>query len=146
MKMSLTPNGIFSRRNMRLAIVPKSDLSARQSEWINSRLACSEHSGDTGPPRVWNAYEQGLFAVVDVDSTKIIGLVEASGQDHVSPGWWIDKEFRGTGCGNELVDALALYLKEQGVSHVGKRTIQTTSAEYAAASNRLYDRFEAHFS
>ena len=131
---------------MCLSIIPKSELSDAQARWIEERLSAPEHRDDNGPPKVWSTYQNGLFAVVQLNSNKPIGLVEASGaKDCISPGWWIDKTFRGKGYGTKLVDALAEYLKSQGVTGAGKPTIQTTGREYDIASQKLADRFQSHF-
>jgi RimJ/RimL family protein N-acetyltransferase len=131
---------------MRLSIIPKSELSSEQVRWIDERLSAPEHREDLGPPRVWEIYRDGLFAVVDANSNQPIGLVEASGTKNcVSPGWWIDKEFRGKGYGSKLVDALAQYLKCQGFTGAGVLEIQTAGGEYDCASQNLAKRFQSYF-
>lgn len=131
---------------MPLTIVPKSQLSDSQERYIDERLSAPGHTEDCGPPRVWNIYRQGLFAVIDDDSKQIVGLVEASGPtDRVSPGWWLDSAVRGKGYGNALVDALAAYLKREGYTGAGEITIQTKSGLYDHASQALAKRFQSHF-
>ena len=67
----------------------------------------------------WNVYSQWLYAVMEVSTGTIIGLVEASGpKNGVNPGWWIDSSYRGKGYGKALVCALATYLKDQGYKYV----------------------------
>lgn len=131
---------------MSVVIVPKSQLSTSQAKWIGDRLAAPEHADDSGPPKVWNAYQHGLYAVIESESNKPVGLVEASGaKECVSPGWWLDSSFRGKGYGSKLVDALAVYLKAEGYTGVGRITIQTKGAIYDQASRALAKRFRAHF-
>ena len=131
---------------MCLSIVAKHDLSAEQVAHIESRLLAPEHVSDAGPPRVWHIYQHGLYAVVLQPSNMPIGLVEASGdKDCVSPGWWLDKNFRGKGYGSKLVDALADHLKAQGFTGAGRIEIQTTNHAYDAASKELAKRFQKHF-
>jgi RimJ/RimL family protein N-acetyltransferase len=131
---------------MCLSIVPKSELSDEQLRWIEERLSAPENLEDSGPPKVWRTYQNGVFAVIQVTSNKPIGLVEASGDKAcVSPGWWVDKAFREKGYGYKLVDTLAEYLKTQGLTGAGKPTIQTTGHEYDIASKKLADRFQSHF-
>ena len=131
---------------MALTIVPKPNLSAAQLQWINERLSAKEHTDDCGPPKVWGTYQQGLYAVIDEESNRPVGIVEASGPtDCISPGWWLDSTVRGKGYGNQLVDALAAYLKSLGFTGAGRITIQTKGGVYDQASQALARRFQAHF-
>ena len=128
-----------------LGIVPKSELSVEQAEHIRRRLGADVHAEDFGPPRVWDYYAIGLYAVIDLNSGTPIGIIEASGaKNAINPSWWLDQNFRGQGYGSALVDALAVYLKAQGVSGVvGKITIR---GSYPGESRKLANRFQAHFS
>lgn len=131
---------------MILAIIPKSKLTPSQARWIEERLSAPEHADDCGPPKVWNIYQRGLYAVIDVEQNKPVGLVEASGStDCISPGWWLDSSIRGKGYGNQLVDALATYLKAEGYTGAGEITIQTKGCIYDQASQALATRFQSHF-
>ncbi|HNA29539.1 MAG TPA: hypothetical protein PLL19_05825 [Thiobacillaceae bacterium] len=131
---------------MTLAILPKSSLLASQVRWIDERLSAQEHADDCGPPKVWSTYQQGLYAVIDLELNRPVGLVEASGPtDRISPGWWLDSTVRGKGYGNQLVDALAAYLKAQGYTGVGNILIQTKDGIYDHASQALAKRFRSHF-
>jgi RimJ/RimL family protein N-acetyltransferase len=109
-----------------LGIVPKSQLSAAQAEHLRHRLGAPIHAEDFGPPRVWDCYAIGLYAVIDLSTGTPIGIVEASGANTaINPGWWLDQDFRGKGYGSALVDALADYVKARGVTGVvGKITIR----------------------
>ena len=128
-----------------LGIVPKSELSVEQAEHIRRRLGAAVHAEDFGPPRVWDYYAIGLYAVIDLNSGTPIGIIEASGaKNAINPSWWLDQNFRGQGYGSALVDALAVYLKAQGVSGVvGKITIR---GPCHGESRKLAKRFQAHFS
>jgi RimJ/RimL family protein N-acetyltransferase len=131
---------------MTLAILPKSHLSESQARWIDERLSAQEHANDCGPPKVWSTYQQGLYAVIDLELNRPVGLVEASGPtDCISPGWWLDSTVRGKGYGNQLVDALAAYLKAQGYTGVGNILIQTKDGNYDQASSALKKRFLSQF-
>lgn len=131
---------------MTLTIVPKFRLSEVQLQWIDERLSAQEHVDDCGPPRVWSTYQQGLYAAIDEETNKPIGLIEVSGPtDCISPGWWLDSTVRGKGYGNQLVDALAAYLKSQGYTGAGRITIQTKGGIYDQASQALAKRFQSHF-
>jgi RimJ/RimL family protein N-acetyltransferase len=131
---------------MCLTIVAKSELSDAQVRFIEERLSAPEHAYDNGPPKVWRVYQQGLYAVVRTKSNQPIGLVEVSGlKDCISPGWWLDIDFRGKGYGTKLVDALAAYLKAEGYTGVGRIEIQTHDHAYDIASQKLAERFQGHF-
>jgi RimJ/RimL family protein N-acetyltransferase len=131
---------------MCLTIVAKSELSAAQSLLIEERLSAPEHAYDNGPPKVWGIYQKGLYAVIHTESNQPIGLVEASGsKDCISPGWWLDKDFRGKGYGNILVDTLAKYLKSEGNTGAGRIEIQTHNHAYDIPSQKLAERFQEHF-
>jgi RimJ/RimL family protein N-acetyltransferase len=128
-----------------LGIVPKSHLSTEQAKHLRRRLDAAVHAKDFGPPRVWDNYADGLYAVIDLSTGTPVGIVEASGaKKAIKPGWWLDLDFRGQGYGYALVDALAEYLKAQGVTGVvGKITID---GPYNEPSAKMAKRFQAHFS
>ena len=131
---------------MCLTIVAKSALSDAQTRFIEERLSAAEHANDNGPPKVWRVYQQGLYAVVHTESSQPIGLVEASGsKDCISPGWWLDSDFRGKGYGTKLVDTLAAYLRAEGYTGAGRIEIQTHNHAYDIASQKLAERFQRHF-
>lgn len=131
---------------MCILVISKSDLSAEQKSCLENRFLAEEHKNDKGPPQVWRVYMNGLYAIIQKGSGKPIGAVEASGpKDCVNPGWWLDNNFRGMGYGNRLVDTLAAYLKDHGYTGVGEITIETYQNEYSTQSQKLADRFRAHF-
>ena len=131
---------------MCLAIVAKPELSIAQASNIEALLLAPKHVDDRGPPRVWRIYQQGLYAVVLIESQQPIGLIEVSGsKDCASPGWWLDKVFRGKGYGTMLVDTLAAYLISEGYTGAGRITIQTLGHAYDIPSKRLAERFQRHF-
>ena len=131
---------------MCLSIVTKSKLLDAQVRFIEERLLAPEHANDIGPSKVWSTYQQGLYAVVHTASTRPIGIVEAAGSgDCISPGWWLDKDFRGKGYGTKLVDTLVAYLKSEGYTGAGQIKIQTHDHSYDIASQKLAERFQRHF-
>ncbi len=131
---------------MCLSIVAKSELSVAQAVFIEERLLAPEHVDDKGPPMVWRNYTQGLYAVVLTQSLQPIGLIELSGsKEWASPGWWLDKDFRGKGYGTILVDTLAAYLTSEGYTGAGRITIQTHDHVYDLPSTKLAKRFQRHF-
>lgn len=130
---------------MRLEIVLKAKLTAQQMHYLNERLVAPEHKGDNGPCRVWNVYQFALYAFVDKEVGLPIAIAEASGRPLATPGWWIDKNFRGKGYGNELVDLLAVQLKSEGVTGLGKIPIDTHLGSYHEQSSRLARRIRGHF-
>jgi len=131
---------------MCLAIIAKSELSDTQARLIEGRLSAPEHAYDNGPPKVWHTYQQGLYAVVHTKSNRPVGLVEASGpKDCISPGWWLDNDFRSKGYGTKLIDTLATYLKSEGYTGAGRIIIQTHDHTYDIASQKLAERFQRHF-
>ncbi|MEJ1414247.1 MAG: hypothetical protein RPU13_13535 [Candidatus Sedimenticola sp. (ex Thyasira tokunagai)] len=128
-------------------IVPKDKLTDEHLLYINERIDAPEHKDDKGPPKVWNTYPNGLYAVIEKSSNTPVGLIEASGpSESVAPGWWLDSQVRGKGNGNKMVDALAEYLKLHGVTGVGKIIIQSAGGVHDAASEKLKRRYQAHFS
>ena len=140
------PGKHFPSQAMCLSIVAKRELSGAQASFVEERLSAPEHADDNGPPKVWRNYQQGLYAVVCTKSQQAIGLIEASGsKDRVSPGWWIDKDFRGKGYGTMLVDTLAAYLISEGFTGAGRISIQTHGQAYDIASKKLAERFQRHF-
>ena len=129
----------------RLDIVLKADLTERQARHLNERLSAPEHENDNGPCRVWNRYEVALYAFVERERTLPIGIAEASGRPIATPGWWIDSAYRGAHYGNELVDLLAEQLKSEGVTGIGRITIDTYLGTYNEPSSRLAQRIRKHF-
>ena len=127
-----------------LGIVPKSQLSAAQAEHLRVRLSAPIHAEDFGPARVWDYYDIGLYAVIDLGTGTPVGIVEASGANTaINPSVWLDQQFRGQHYGSALIDVLAEYLKAHGVTGVvGKITIR---GPYPAQSANLARRFQAHF-
>lgn len=131
---------------MCLIIVPKDDLTKAQLTYIDELIDSPEHKDDSGPPKVWHTYQQGLYAVVKGASNIPIGLVEASGPlEAVTPGWWLDSQVREKGYGHKMVDALAKYLKDHGVTGVGNIPIQSKDGVYDKASIALAISYKAHF-
>lgn len=131
---------------MKLAIVPKVDLSADQLRRLEERLQSPDHVNDKGPSTFWNRYSRGLYAVVDEDTGVAVGIIEASGPPGATvPGWWLDMRFRGQGHGNALIDALAAYLKHLGVTGIGPILIDTFARQYSGASAKLAHRLRRHF-
>ena len=130
---------------MPLVAYDKSALSPAQAQLVLKRLSLKLHKNDLGPPVVWNTYTNGLFAFFDQDSQRLVALVEASGQDAVRPGWWVDSAFRGKGYGNEVIDLLAALLKSRGVTSIGPIAITTHQQEYDVPSTKLAKRLRKHF-
>lgn len=126
---------------MDLVIVRKQDLTQDQLDYIDERLALPAHAKDLGPPAVWKMWVNGMYAAVCPESNIPIGIIEASGLPP-SPGWWIDSEYRRQGYGYRLVDALAAYLKLQGVTTIGHIKVD---GDYQAYSEKLKARFLSHF-
>jgi hypothetical protein len=130
----------------RLKLIKKAELTVIQAEHLQLRLELEMHRDDGGPVKCWNIYSSGLFAFIELDSGLPIAIAEASGNDCVRPGWWIDSDFRNKKYGYELVDLLAEYLKAQGVRQVGPILIQTLQGSYDTRSTKLALRFRSHFS
>ena len=125
-----------------LKIVEKSELNTRQMKYLNERLNAEEHINDAGPPSVWNVYENGLYAFLDSEDIPV-GIAEASGRPVCSPGWWIDKKYRGKGLGYKLVDALVKYLVNDGVTSISEISIQGHSqAQSIKLVVRLRHKFQ----
>lgn len=130
---------------MPLDIITKQELTEHQAQHLVERLSAPEHANDSGPCRVWNTYQSGLYAFIHKDTGLPIAISEASGRPIAVPGWWIDSNFRNKGFGNELVDLLAARLKAEGVTGVGRIPIDTHNGEYHEQSMRLARRMRAHF-
>ena len=130
---------------MRLTLHHKNGLSPDQLRHLDRRLAAPEHRDDNGPCRVWHTYQSFLYAFVHKQLNLPIAISEASGRPMVTPGWWIGKEFRGEGYGNELVDLLAAYLVADGASSIGLIPIDTHDGFYNEQSAKLARRFRARF-
>jgi RimJ/RimL family protein N-acetyltransferase len=133
---------------MRLVIMRRDMLSTKQTRDLESRLANPENQHDKGPPTVWDIYSHSskqFFAFVLKDTRQAIGIVHVSISPNADAGWWIDSQFRGKGYGNELVDLLANRLKEIGYTSAEGITIDTFAGQYHNRSQRLRERFQAHF-
>lgn len=131
---------------MRTALTQKCNLSTEQLAALDVRLQLSiELEGECGPIRAWKAYPNFLYALVLVQANTVIGLVEASGRPRSGPGWWIDPRFRGKCFGNELIDLLAIRLKQDGVTGLLPMPIQTPGSKYDSQSSKLVARLRAHF-
>ena len=130
-----------------VSIVPKTDLSDAQADYLEQRRCARAHRFDKGACRMWDVYDNGtLYGVIDCTSGRPIGMAEASGAlGAANAGWWIDSEYRGQGFDYALVDALADYLKAKGYWGVGSITIDTYWGEYQVASSKLKKRFVTHF-
>jgi RimJ/RimL family protein N-acetyltransferase len=129
----------------RLVIVPKNELSAEQSRYLEQRLAAPEHRNDRGPPQVWSKRRQHLYAFVHKESNLPIAIADAPGRPLASPSWWVDSKYRGQGYGNEVVDLLADSLKKEGVTDIGAIQIESYCNEYDEQSTRLARRIRSHF-
>ena len=91
-------------------------------------------------------YTKGLYAAIDCENHKIVGLIEASGpKDAVNPGWWIDSKHRNKGYGKAIVIELAKVLKNLGYDGVADICIQTYKNEYDQASKKLKEIFIHEF-
>ena len=122
---------------MRLYIVPKAELSEEQARYLNERLSAPEHKDDSGPCRVWNTYQFALYGFIDKETNLPIAIAEASGRPIATPGWWIDSKFRSLGFGNDLVDLLAVQLKSEGVTGLGRCTAETNRPNRSGVAPRL---------
>lgn len=128
-----------------LVMVEKAKLTSAQRRLVEARLALPEHQHDEGPPKVWKDYSSGMLAFFHSATGHLVALVEASGDDHVRPGWWIDSEFRGKKFGNHVVDMLADHLKARGVKQIGPMAITTFRGQHDAASSKMAQRLRRHF-
>lgn len=126
-----------------LKILEKSQLSEEQLSYIDERLREPDHKDDAGPRKVWDIYQNHLYAVVRTDDDVIVGLAEASGRPASSPGWWIDHKFRKQKLGYGLVEALAEYLIQDGVEKILPLHLE---GKCQCASRKLAKRFRERFS
>ena len=138
----LSPENLES---LRIRIVQKSELSDEQNKYLNERLALPKHSQDKGPPNIWDSSWHYLYAFICKESELPIAIAEASGRPEVSPGWWIDRDYRGQGYGNELVDLLADFVIRDGATTFSAIPIDTFRGEYNEASRKLACRFKEYF-
>lgn len=129
---------------MRLALLTKEQLTEDQSLHLNARLRAPEHAKDNGAIHAWGA-TQGVYIFVYKHNNQPIGIAEASGGSIRTPGWWIDLQYRGQRFGNELVDLLAMQLKSEGVTAIGRIPIDTYLGLYNEQSVKLAQRLRAHF-
>ena len=127
---------------MSLSIVAKQALTADQRDYLADRIAAPEHQNDRGPCQVWKSYQRGLYAIVDNDLNKPVGILYAAGpKDEVDAGWWIDSKFRRHGYGQHAIRLFAGLLRKQGFTKVGKIRIDTFLGEYDEASRKLRTKF-----
>lgn len=127
-------------------IIKKGELTDDQRIYLDERLNDPQHKNDCGPPQVWNVYTSGLYAAIDDETGKPFEIIEASGNKaKMAPGWWVDYLYRETGLASAMIDALAQYLKREGVTGVGYIMIQTYQSRYDSASEALKRRFCSHF-
>lgn len=125
---------------MSLTMYSKDDLSPAQLAEVAARLARPEHAHDEGPSRAWHHYKSGLYAFFEQDGGRLIALVEYGTGTSVRPSWWIDREFRGRGYGNQVMELLARHLLANGVTHIGWVLIASHNQQYDAQSTKLARR------
>lgn len=131
---------------MRLRLVRKEDLSASELQRFHERLQESvQLEGECGPVRAWYVYSRFLYGFISVADDQPIAIAEASGRPESSPGWWVHPACRGLGYGSELVDLLAQHLREDGVTSIGRMSIQTPGGKYDLQSSKLVSRLRGHF-
>jgi len=126
---------------LHLSIVPRSDLPARQSDYIRARMSLPQHADDEGPRHVWDnpVCERMLFGVL-MGSTAIGAIYHGGPPYACDVAWWLDSEFRGRGLGSAMVDALAVRLRSEGVTGIGEITIQGRFRLQSAALVRRLKR------
>lgn len=110
-------------------------------------VSADEHKNDSGPIKNWasDASEEHLLVILLGDEVPV-GIVHYGGIDSAKDvGWWIASEYRGRGYGNQAIDLLAQFLKRQGVTGIGKITIDTYQGLYNDASCKLVKRLKAYF-
>jgi RimJ/RimL family protein N-acetyltransferase len=137
-----------SKTTQPLKIVPKQDLSDEQLAYIDQRIKDPAHQNDVGPliQTCWGTYTNGLFAIINIDSEIPIGLIESSGPpDARTAGWWIDSKFRNQGFGSVMIDALILYLKNNGTTGIGNLLITSPKPVESASSKRMAIRLKKAF-
>ena len=127
----------------RLSIVPKGDLTTRQSDYIRARMRLPQHADDEGPRHVWDSpsCEHMLLGVL-MGSTAIGAIYHGGPSYACDVAWWLDSEYRGCGLGSAMVDALGPQLKSAGVTGIGQISIQ---GRYGRESSALVRRLKRHF-
>ena len=131
---------------MRIHLARKEDLLPEQLATLARKLSDSvAREGECGPVRAWEAYKKYLYAFLEEGTEQPIAIAEGSGRPVSAPGWWIAHCYRGKGYGYELVDLLALHLKSDGVTTIGRILIQTPGGAYDVQSRKLVRRLRMHF-
>lgn len=125
----------------KVAIAPKSELSAEQLREASTRILDIAHRDDVGPFNFWNhpGYEPKYLAAFDLDSGVFVGTVygRIAIPSYFEAAWWIDSLRRKEGYGYSVMDTLAEYLKRHRVTTLG--TIHFRG-EFDAASRKLAKR------
>ena len=128
---------------LRLAIVPKSDLTTRQSDFLRARMCLPQHADDEGPRHVWDHPSCRPMLLGVLAGSTAIGAIYHGGPSYACDvAWWLDSEYRGRGLGSAMVEALAAHLKSAGITGVGEISIQGRYRQQSAALvRRLKRRF-----
>ena len=107
---------------MNVSICPVRVLSPTQCAAFEGRMETGREAGDKGPPQVWGApsFRDRFHAIVLDPGAEPIGALHLGGPlDATQVGWWLDPGFRGRGLASRMIEALADYLKHNGVTKLG---------------------------
>jgi RimJ/RimL family protein N-acetyltransferase len=132
---------------MRLAIIPKVQLSIDQLREASERIFAPEHGCDVGPRYFWNRpeHDRHHLALFDLESQDFVGTVHCIITPPVVQDftWWLDSRIRGKGYWRALADDLAAYLKKRhGIQKVG---LIVFGPNHRAASQKIAQRLISHF-
>ena len=66
-------------------------MGSTELAFINERFSHSESlECECGPANTWRSYNNYLYAFLEKNTEKPIGIAEASVRPACAPGWWID--------------------------------------------------------
>lgn len=136
---------------MLIIIIPKLKLLPEVEQALSLRITAPEHQHDNGAIVAWNssgAASQTYIALLEQSNkTRVaFGLLTAGGpSDSTAVAWWIDYKYRGRHLGKPMIDAMAILLRDQGVTAIGRIPIDTFAAKYNQQSIALAQRLRSHF-
>jgi len=130
-----------------LKLVPKLNLSTSLVDIINDEVRKECHKYDSGPKNNWftDSCAEHLLVIV-INDKQPIGIIYYGGnKDVIDVGWWISSLYRNKGYGTKAIDELATFLKDSGITGVGRISIDIYRSEYNVPSCKLVKRLKKNF-
>ena len=109
-------DGAVGGPTLRLAVVPKSDLTTRQSDFLRARMCLPQHADDEGPRHVWDHLSCNSMLLGVLAGSTAIGAIYRGGPAYACDvAWWLDSKYRGRGLGRAAVFSVGVVSGAGGV-------------------------------